>query len=52
MKTFCKPFSGEGESFFSDSVLSHGNKALLPMFDTKEAAVLRQLCREIKDTVA
>jgi hypothetical protein len=40
------PFAGEGESFTPDSVLSHCYGALLPMFNTKEAITLRQLCRE------
>jgi hypothetical protein len=46
------PFAGEGEVFTPDSVLSHCYGALLPMFDTKEATTLRQLCREFKSTVA
>ena len=46
------PFAGEGEFFSPDSVLSHCYGALLPMFDTAEATVLRQLCKEFKDTVA
>jgi len=46
------PFAGEGEFFTPDSVLSHCYGALLPMFDTKEATTLRQLCREFKSTVA
>jgi hypothetical protein len=46
------PFAGEGEFFTPDSVLSHCYGALLPMFDTEEALVLRQLCREFKTTVA
>ena len=46
------PFAGEGGFFSPDSVLSHCYGALLPMFDTKEATVLRQLCREFKGTVA
>jgi hypothetical protein len=49
---FCIPFAGEGEFFTPDSVLSHCYGALLPMFDTKEATTLRQLCREFKSTVA
>ena len=49
---FRMPFAGEGEFFSPDSVLSHCYGALLPMFTTKEATVLRQLCREFKDTVA
>ena len=46
------PFAGEGEFFTPDSVLSHCYGALLPMFDTKEATVLRLLCKEFKSTVA
>ena len=46
------PFAGEGEIFTPDSVLSHCYGALLPMFTTKEATTLRQLCREFKSTVA
>ena len=46
------PFAGEGELFTPDSVLSHCYGALLPMFTTKEATVLRQLCREFKEAVA
>ena len=46
------PFAGEGEFFTPDSVLSHCYGALLPMFDTKEATTLRQLCTEFKTTVA
>jgi hypothetical protein len=49
---FRMPFAGEGEFFSPDSVLSHCYGALLPMFDTAEATVLRQLCREFKTTVA
>jgi hypothetical protein len=46
------PFAGEGEFFTPDSVLSHCYGALLPLFTTKEATTLRQLCREVKSTVA
>ena len=46
------PFAGEGEFFSPDSVLSHCKGALLPMFGTKEAALLRLLCREFKEAVA
>jgi hypothetical protein len=46
------PFAGEGEFFTPESVLSHCFGTLLPMFDTKEANTLRQLCREFKSTVA
>ena len=46
------PFAGDGEVFTPDSVLSHCYGALLPMFTTKEATTLRQLCREFKSTVA
>ena len=46
------PFAGEGEFFTPDSVLSHCYGALLPMFTTKEATTLRQLCREFKSTGA
>jgi len=46
------PFAGESDIPSPDSVLSHCYGALLPMFTTKEATVLRQLCREFKDTVA
>ena len=46
------PFAGEGEFPTPDSVLSHSYGALLPMFDTVEATVLRQLCKEFKSTVA
>jgi hypothetical protein len=46
------PFAGVGEFFTPDSVLSHCYGALLPMFTTKEATTLRQLCREFKSTVA
>jgi hypothetical protein len=49
---FLIPFAGEGEFFSPDSVLSHCYGALLPMFTTKEATTLRQLCREFKNTVA
>jgi hypothetical protein len=49
---FRLPFAGEGEFFTPDSVLSHCFGALLPMFTTKEATTLRQLCREFKSTVA
>jgi hypothetical protein len=50
--SFRIPFAGEGEFFTPDSVLSHCYGALLPMFTTKEATTLRQLCREFKSTVA
>jgi hypothetical protein len=43
------PFAGEGEFFTPDSVLSHCYGALLPMFTTKKATTLRQLCRELQD---
>jgi hypothetical protein len=46
------PFAGEGEFFTPNSVLSHCYGALLPMFTTKEATTLRQLCKEFKTTVA
>ena len=46
------PFAGEGEFFTPDSVLSHCYGALLPLFTTKEATTLRQLCKEFKSTVA
>jgi hypothetical protein len=46
------PFAGESDSWSPDSVLSHCYGALLPMFTTKEATTLRQLCREFKSTVA
>ena len=46
------PFAGESEFWSPDSILSHVYGALLPMFTTKEATVLRQLCREFKDMVA
>ena len=46
------PFAGEGGFFTPDSVLSHCYGALLPMFTTKEATTLRQLCKEFKSTVA
>ena len=49
---FRLPFAGEGETPSPDSVLSHCYGALLPMFTTKEATVLRQLCREFKETVS
>ena len=49
---FRMPFAGEDEFFSPDSVLSHSYGALLPMFDTAEATVLRQVCKEFKDTVA
>ena len=49
---FRMPFAGESEVWSPDSVLSHCYGALLPMFDTAEALVLRQLCREFKTTVA
>jgi len=49
---FRMPFAGEGKFFTPDSVLSHCFGALLPMFTTKEANTLRQLCREFKSTVA
>ena len=39
---FRMPFAGDGEFFSPDSVLSHAYGALLPMFTTKEATVLRQ----------
>ena len=50
--TFRMPFAGEGEFFTPDSVLSHCYGALLPMFTTEEATVLRLVCKEFKDTVA
>ena len=49
---FRMPFAGESEVWSPDSVLSHCKGALLPMFTTEEATVLRQLCREFKETVA
>ena len=49
---FRMPFAGESEIPSPDSVLSHCYGALLPMFDTAEATVLRQLCREFKEAVA
>ena len=49
---FRMPFAGESDPWSPDSVLSHCSGALLPMFDTKEATVLRLLCREFKETVA
>ena len=49
---FRMPFAGESEVWSPDSVLSHCKGALLPMFTTKEATVLRQLCREFKEAVA
>ncbi len=49
---FRMPFAGEGALPTYESVLSHCYGALLPMFTTKEATVLRQLCREFKATVA
>jgi hypothetical protein len=51
MMPFRIPFAGEGEFFSPDSVLSHCYGALLPLFTTEEATVLRQLCREFKETV-
>jgi len=48
---FRLPFAGEGEDYTPDSVLSHCYGALLPMFTTKDALVLRLLCKEFKDTV-
>ena len=49
---FRMPFAGESEPWSPDSVLSHCSGALLPMFDTAEATVLRLLCKEFKETVA
>jgi len=46
------PFAGESDIPSHESVLSHCYGALLPMFTTAEATVLRLLCREFKDTVA
>ncbi len=46
------PFAGDSDPWSPDSVLSHCYGALLPMFTTKEATVLRKLCREFKSTVA
>jgi hypothetical protein len=46
------PFAGEGEFFTPDSILSHCYGALLPMFTTEEATVLRLVCKEFKATVA
>ena len=34
-----------------DSILSHAKGALLPFFTTKDATVLRSLCREFKEAV-
>jgi hypothetical protein len=48
---FRMPFAGGGGHPSSDSVLSRCFKALLPMFTTKEATTLRQVCREFKSTV-
>ena len=52
MTEFSIPFAGAGLVYTPDSILSHCSGALLPMFTTKEATVLRQLCKEFKDTVA
>jgi len=49
---FRMPFAGESDPWSPDSVLSHCSGALLPMFDTAEATVLRLLCKEFKETVA
>ena len=49
---FRMPFAGEGDAPSPDSILSHCYGALLPMFTTKEATVLRQLCKEFRSTVA
>ena len=49
---FRMPFAGESDPWSPDSVLSHCSGALLPMFDTAEATVLRLLCREFKEAVA
>ena len=49
---FRMPFAGESEIPSPDSVLSHCYGALLPMFTTAEATVLRLLCKEFKTTVA
>ncbi len=49
---FRMPFAGESDIWSPDSVLSHCYGALLPMFTTKEATILRRLCREVKSTVA
>ena len=48
---FRMPFAGESDPWSPDSVLSHCSGALLPFFDTKEATVLRLLCREFKEAV-
>ena len=48
---FRMPFAGESDPWSQDSVLSHCSGALLPMFDTAEATVLRLLCKEFKDAV-
>ena len=51
------PFAGnpidwvDGDDVSPDSVLSHAKGAFLPFFTTKDAIVLRQLCREFKDAV-
>lgn len=49
---FRMPFAGDSEVWSADSILSHVSGALLPMFDTAEATVLRQLCKEFKDAVS
>jgi hypothetical protein len=41
-------FAGSGY----ETILSHAYGALFPMFDTKDALVLRQVCLELKETVA
>jgi hypothetical protein len=46
--SFRMPFAGESDVPSPDSVLSHCYGALLPMFDTVEALVLRQVCKEFK----
>jgi len=40
-----------GDFVSPDSILSHAKGAFLPFFTTKDAIVLRQLCREFKDAV-
>jgi len=40
-----------GDFVSPDSILSHSKGALLPFFTTKDAIVLRALCREFKEAV-
>ena len=41
----------DGNIVSPDSILSHAKSAFLPFFTTKDATVLRALCREFKEAV-